>query len=88
MLADWLKTSTTSVARAWRAHGIKPWKAESFWFSTDPELVGRMVTEICGLYLTPPENAIVLCVDEKSQIQALKRTVPQEGRIERRSDDY
>ena len=81
----------TSVARAWRAYGVKPWKAESFRFSTDPELVGK-VTDICGLYLAPPENAIVLCVDEKSQIQALDRTVPilpmQPGKIERRSHDY
>jgi hypothetical protein len=66
-------------------------EAESFRFSTDPELVGK-VTDTCGLYLAPPENAIVLCVDEKSQIQALDRTVAilprQEGRIERRSHDY
>jgi transposase len=91
LLADRLKISNTSVARAWRAYGVRPWKAESFRFSTDPELVGK-VTDICGLYLAPPENAIVLCVDEKSQIQALDRTVPilpmQEGRIERRSHDY
>ncbi len=91
LLAERLKVSNTSIARAWRAYGIKPWKAESFRFSTDPELVGK-VTDICGLYLAPPENAIVLCVDEKSQIQALDRTVPilpmQEGRIERRSHDY
>jgi transposase len=91
LLAERLKISNTSVARAWRAYGIKPWKAESFRFSTDPELVGK-VTDICGLYLAPPENAIVLCVDEKSQIQALDRTVPvlpmQPGLIERRSHDY
>ena len=91
LLAQRLKVSNTSIARAWRAYGIKPWKAESFRFSTDPELVGK-VTDVVGLYLAPPENAIVLCVDEKSQIQALDRTVPilpmQEGRIERRSHDY
>ena len=91
LLAAKLQVSNTTIARAWRAYGIKPWKAESFRFSTDPELVGK-VTDICGLYLAPPENAIVLCVDEKSQIQALDRTVPilamQEGRIERRSHDY
>jgi transposase len=91
LLADRLGISNTSVARAWRAYGVKPWKAESFRFSTDPELVGK-VTDICGLYLAPPENAIVLCVDEKSQIQALDRTVPvlpmQPGLIERRSHDY
>jgi transposase len=91
LLADRLQVSSSAILRAWRAYGIKPWKAESFRFSTDPELVGK-VTDICGLYLAPPENAIVLCVDEKSQIQALDRTVPilpmQEGRIERRSHDY
>jgi transposase len=91
LLADRLGIGNASVARAWRAYGVKPWKAESFRFSTDPELVGK-VTDLCGLYLAPPENAIVLCVDEKSQIQALDRTVPilpkQEGRIERRSHDY
>jgi len=91
LLADRLGIGNASVARAWRAYGVKPWKAESFRFSTDPELVGK-VTDICGLYLTPPDNAIVLCVDEKSQIQALDRTVPilpmQQGRIERRSHDY
>ncbi len=91
LLAERLKVSNTSIARAWRSYGIKPWKMDSFRFSTDPELVGK-VTDICGLYLAPPQNAIVLCVDEKSQIQALDRTVPilpmQEGRIERRSHDY
>ena len=95
LLGERLKVSNTSIARAWRAYGIKPWKAESFRFSTDPELVGK-VTDICGLYLGTdediPANAIVLSVDEKSQIQALDRTVPilpmQEGRIERRSHDY
>lgn len=98
LLAERLKVSATSIQRAWRAYGIKPWKAESFRFSTDPELVGK-VTDICGLYLGTsqengdvPANAIVLSVDEKSQIQALDRTVPilpmTEGRIERRSHDY
>jgi DDE superfamily endonuclease/Homeodomain-like domain len=91
LLAERLGVGNATIARAWRAYGIKPWKAESFRFSTDPELAGK-VTDICGLYLAPPENAIVLCVDEKSQIQALDRTVPilpmQEGRIERRSHDY
>lgn len=75
LLADRLKISSTTVARAWRSYGVKPWKAESFRLSTDAELVGK-VTAICGLYLAPPENAIVLCVDEKSQIQALDRSVP------------
>jgi transposase len=65
--------------------------AESFRFSTDPLLVGK-VTDVVGLYLNPPENAVVLCVDEKSQIQALDRTAPilplQPGLAERRSHDY
>jgi transposase len=91
LLAARLKVSPSAIQRAWRAYGVKPWKAESFRFSTDPELVGK-VTDICGLYVAPPENAIVLCVDEKSQIQALDRTVPvlpmQPGLIERRSHDY
>jgi len=91
LLAERLKISNTSVARAWRAYGIQALEAECFRFSTDPELIGK-VTDICGLYLAPPVNAIVLCVDEKSQIQALDRTVPilpmAEGRIERRSHDY
>ncbi len=91
LLGTQLRISNTSVARAWRSYGIKPWRTESFRFSTDPQLAGK-VTDICGLYLAPPENAIVLCVDDKSQIQALDRTVPilpmQPGLIERRSHDY
>jgi len=91
LLADRLGVSAATVARAWRAYGVQPWRSESFRFSTDPELVGK-VTDVVGLYLAPPENAIVLCVDEKSQIQALDRTQPvlpmQPHLIERRSHDY
>jgi transposase len=91
LLAARLKVSPATVARAWRAYGVQPWRTESFRFSTDPELVGK-VTDVVGLYLAPPENAVVLCVDEKSQIQALDRTQPilpmQPGLIERRSHDY
>ena len=91
LLAARLKISPATVARAWRAYGVQPRRAESFRFSTDPELVGK-VTDVVGLYLAPPQNAIVLCVDEKSQIQALDRTRPilpmQPGLIERRSHDY
>ncbi len=91
LLAARLKVSDYTVAKAWRDYGIKPWRSESFRFSTYPELVGK-VTDICGLYLAPPENAIVLSIDEKSQIQALDRTMPvlpmQPGLIERRSHDY
>ncbi len=91
LLAEQLGLSAATVARAWRAYGVQPWRAESFRFSTDPELVAK-VTDVVGLYLAPPDNAIVLCVDEKSQIQALDRTQPvlpmQPHLIERRSHNY
>ena len=91
LLARHLGISDATVAKAWREYRVQPWRAESFRFSTDPQLVGK-VTDVVGLYLHPPENAIVLCVDEKSQIQALDRTAPilplQPGLAERRSHDY
>ena len=91
LLAQHLKTSNTTVAKAWREVGVAPWRVETFKFSTDPELVAK-VTDIVGLYLAPPQNAIVLCIDEKSQIQALDRTAPmlpmQPGLPERRTHDY
>jgi transposase len=91
LLAKQLGIDNTTVARAWREYGIRPWRVETFKFSTDPELVAK-VTDVVGLYLEPPENAIVLCVDEKSQIQALDRTAPmlpmQPGLAERRTHDY
>src|SRR5699024_3619895 len=79
------------VAAAWKAYGVQPWKAETFKFSTDPQLEAK-VTDIVGLYLAPPDDAIVLCVDEKSQIQALDRTRPvlplAPGHAEQRTHDY
>jgi transposase len=91
LLASRLGVDNTTVARAWRDYGVQPWRAETFKFSTDPELVAK-VTDVVGLYLEPPENAIVLCVDEKSQIQALDRTQPilplRPGLAERRTHDY
>jgi transposase len=91
LLARHLKISDHSVATVWREAGLQPWRAESFRFSTDPELEAKVV-DVVGLYLDPPENAVVLCVDEKSQIQALDRTAPvlpmQPHLIERRSHDY
>ncbi len=90
-LAKKLKTSNGTIARIWREYGVQPWRAEGFRFSTDPELEAKVV-DVVGLYLDPPENAVVLCVDEKSQIQALDRTAPvlpmQPHLIERRSPDY
>jgi transposase len=91
LLAKHLKIGDATVARAWREYGVQPWRAESFRFSTDPLLEAKVV-DVVGLYLHPPENAVVLCVDEKSQIQALDRTAPilplQPGLAERRSHDY
>ena len=91
LLAPRLGIDHATVAAVWKDYGVKPWKAETFKFSTDPELVAK-VTDIIGLYLAPPENAIVLCVDEKSQIQALNRTqktLPmQPGHPEQRTHDY
>jgi transposase len=91
LLAERLKVGNATVARAWRDYGVQPWRSETFKFSTDPELVAK-VTDVVGLYLAPPDNAIVLCVDEKSQIQALDRTqkmLPmQPGFPERRTHDY
>ena len=91
LLADELKVAQNTVLRTWRHYRVQPWRSETFKFSTDPELVAK-VTDVVGLYLAPPENAIVLCVDEKSQIQALDRTqkmLPmQPGFPERRTHDY
>lgn len=81
----------STVNRIWRAFGLEPHKSETFALSTDPLLVEK-VRDIAGLYLSPPENALVLCVDEKSQIQALDRTQPllpmRPGQAERRTHDY
>ena len=91
LLASHLRISDHSVATIWRDYGVQPWRSESFRFSTDPQLEAKVV-DVVGLYLNPPENAVVLSVDEKSQIQALDRTAPvlpmQPHLIERRSHDY
>ena len=90
LLARHLGIGNATVARVWRSYGIQPWRSGTFKYSTDPELVAK-VTDVVGLYLAPPDNAVVLCVDEKSQIQALDRTAPmlpmQPGGIERRTHD-
>ena len=83
--------SQTSVSRIWRAFGLAPHRVENFVLSKDPQLIEK-VRDVVGLYLHPPENALVLCVDEKSQIQALDRSQPvlpmRPGQLERRSHDY
>src|SRR5205823_7651657 len=91
LLARHLKISDHAVASIWREHGVQPGRSKSFRFSTDPELEAKVV-DVVGLYLDPPENAIVLSIDEKSQIQALDRTqktLPmQPGQAEKRTHDY
>ena len=67
--------SPASVQRIWDAHGLKPHRVRTFKLSTDPRFTEKL-TDVVGLYLNPPEKALVLCVDEKSQIQALDRTQP------------
>jgi transposase len=90
-LAAELGISFASVARIWRKWGIQPHRVETFKFSTDPELE-RKVRDVIGLYLAPPDNAVVVSVDEKSQIQALDRTAPMlplmPGLAARRTHDY
>ena len=91
LLAPRLGVDHATVAGVWKDYGVKPWRAETFKFSTDPELVAK-VTDVVGLYLAPPKNALVLCIEEKSQIQALDRTqktLPmQPGHAEQRTHDY
>lgn len=83
--------SISSVQRIWRAFGLQPHRLETFKLSTDPDFVAK-VRDVVGLYVSPPEHALVLCVDEKSQIQALDRTQPllplRPGQAARRSHDY
>jgi transposase len=91
MLAARTGLSQSTISRIWRAFGLKPHRTESFQLSTDPLLIDK-VRDIVGLYLDPPHHALVLCVDEKSQIQALSRTQPvlamRAGQMERRTHDY
>src|ERR671933_591205 len=83
--------SRPTISRIWRAFGLQPHRTETFKLSPDPQLVEK-VRDIVGLYLNPPERALVLCADEKSQIQALDRTQPmlpmRPGQLERRTHDY
>jgi hypothetical protein len=83
--------SASSVHRIWRAFSLQPHRVETFKLSIDPQFVEK-VRDIAGLYLHPPERALVLCIDEISQIQALDRTQPflpmRPGRVERRTHEY
>jgi transposase len=96
-LADWLarsrklQVSHDSVVRVWRRYGLAPHRTEGFKFSTDPQLETK-IRDVAGLYLNPPENAVVLSIDEKSQCQALERSQPilplRPGIPERQTHDY
>jgi DDE superfamily endonuclease len=83
--------SHMTISRIWQAFGLQPRRSETFKLSPDPLLVPK-VRDVVGLYVNPPEYAVVFCVDEKSQIQALDRTAPllpmRPGQAERRAHDY
>jgi len=91
LLADTLGLAPTTVHRIWRTSGLKPHQVKTFKYSTDPELAAKVI-DVVGLYLNPPEGALVLCVDEKTQIQALDRTQPtlpmKPGKAARWTHDY
>ena len=90
-LAEESGLSRSTISRIWRAFGLQPHRTETFKLSKDPLFIDK-VRDIVGLYLNPPDRAMLLCVDEKSQIQALDRTQPmlpmRPGQVERRSHDY
>ncbi len=83
--------SRSTIGRIWRAFALQPHRSETFKLSKDPLFIDK-VRDIVGLYMDPPDRALVLCVDEKSQIQALNRTQPllpmRPGQLERRTHDY
>lgn len=90
-MAKTLGLSQSAIGRIWRAFGLQPHRSDTFKLSTDPLFVDK-VRDVVGLYLNPPDRAIVLCVDEKSQVQALDRTQPLlplgPGQAERHTHDY
>ncbi len=91
LLAKQLGVSDFTVSTTWKKWGLQPWRSQTFKFSTDPELEAK-IRDVVGLYLNPPDKAIVLCVDEKSQVQALDRTAPilplRPGIPEKQTHDY
>jgi len=91
LLARRCGMSQSAVSRIWRAFALQPHRSETFKLSRDPLFIEK-VRDIVGLYLSPPERALVLCVDEKAQVQALDRTQPllpmRPGQVERRTHDY
>jgi len=90
-LAGYLGVGRETVRRVWAEHGLRPWRVETFKLSNDPEFAAKLV-DVVGLYVDPPERAVVLCVDEKTQVQALDRTQPSlpmiKGRAQTMTHDY
>jgi transposase len=90
-LAKRVGVSRETVRRVWKAHGLRPWRRETFKISNDP-LFSEKLVDIVGLYLDPPERAVVVCFDEKTQVQALDRTQPslpiKRGRAQTMTHDY
>ncbi|MGH6637098.1 MAG: IS630 family transposase [Polaromonas sp.] len=90
-MAAQVGASAATVSRIWRAHGLKPHLSHTFKVSNDPQFEAKL-TDIVGLYMSPPERAVVLCCDEKSQVQALDRTQPglplKKGRAATMTHDY
>lgn len=90
-LAKKVGMSPSSVGRIWHAFGLKPWLADTFKLSEDPQFIEKL-RDVVGLYMNPPEHAVVFCADEKTSIQALDRTQPilpmRPGQLERRTHDY
>jgi transposase len=91
LMAKKLGLSQSAVSRIWRAFGLKPHRSQTFQISSDPLFIEK-VRDVVGLYMSPPTNALVLCLDEKSQIQALNRTQPilpmRPGQAERHTHEY
>ncbi len=91
LLAKRLKVSKDTVVRVWRDHDLQPWKVDTFKLSNDPHFEEKLI-DVVGLYMNPPERAVVLCFDEKTQCQALDRTQPslpmKRGRRNTMTHDY
>ena len=91
LMAESQKVSKSTVSNIWRSHNLKPHRVKSFKLSRDPRFLEKL-TDVVGLYLNPPQRALVLCLDEKSQIQALDRTQPglplKKGRCGTLTHDY
>ena len=90
-MAERFNVTAMTISRIWRSYGLQPHRTQTFKISRDPKLAEK-VRDVVGLYMNPPDNAIVFCVDEKSQIQALDRTQPllplRPGQAERQTHDY